>query len=134
MNEDVAHVYLGFKCVTLNISNEEIVDLMRLCQKRYTKRMGILENRLREIGSSIEKLKKTEPDKANFLINTVRRFHEKRYNAYGKFPLYLNLDGFCTFIYAMSKIYKLVANMPTKTSFSCMKKILKLSCLASFMA
>lgn len=34
----------------------------------------------------------------------------------------------------MSKIYKLVANMPTKTNFNCMKKMLKLSCLASFMA
>ena len=67
---------------------------MRLCQKRYAERMGILDDRLREIGSSIEKLKKAEPDKANFLINAVRRFHEKRYNTYGKFPLYLNLDGF----------------------------------------
>ena len=94
MNEDVAYVYLGFKCVTLNISKEEIVDLMRLCQKRYTKRMGILNDRLKEFGSSIEKLKKTEPDKAIFLINAVRGFHEKRYNTYGKFPLYLNLEGF----------------------------------------
>jgi hypothetical protein len=94
MNEDVAYVYLGFKCVTLNISKEEIVDLMRLCQKRYTKRMGILNDRLKDIGCSIEKLKITEPDKANFLINAVRRFHEKRYNTYGKFPLYLNLEGF----------------------------------------
>ncbi len=94
MNEEVAYVYLGFKCVTLNISKEEIVDLMRLCQKRYTKRMGILNDRLKDIGCSIEKLKKTEPDKAYFLINAVRRFHEKRYNTYGKFPLYLNLEGF----------------------------------------
>jgi hypothetical protein len=94
MNEDVAYVYLGFKCVTLNISKEEIVDLMRLCQKRYTKRMGILNDRLKDIGCSIEKLKITEPDKANFLINAVRRFHEKRYNTYGNYPLYLNLEGF----------------------------------------
>lgn len=94
MNEDVAYVYLGYKCVTLNISREEIMDLMRLCHRRYKKRMNILNDRLKEIGSSIDKLKKTEPDKADFLINTVRRFHEKRYNTYGKFPLYLNLDGF----------------------------------------
>ena len=94
MNEDVAYVYLGFKCVTLTISKEEIVDLMRLCQKRYAERMGILDDRLREIGSSIDIIKKTEPEKAKFLINAVRRFHEKRYNTYGKFPLYLNLNGF----------------------------------------
>ena len=94
MNEDVAYVYLGFKCVTLTFSKEEIVDLMRLCQKRYAERMGILDDRLREIGSSIDKIKKTEPEKAKFLINAVRRFHEKRYNTYGKFPLYLNLNGF----------------------------------------
>ena len=94
MNEDIAYEYLGYKCVTLNISKEEIIELMRICQNRYTKRMAILDERLQEIGSSIKKLKESEPDKADFLINAVRRFHEKRYNTYGKFPLYLNLEGF----------------------------------------
>lgn len=94
INEEVAYVYLGYKCVTQNISKEEIIDLMRLCQKRYTKRMNILDKRLKEIGTSIEKLKESEPNKAFILINAVRNFREKRYNTYGKFPLYLNLDGF----------------------------------------
>ena len=94
MNEDIAYVYLGYKCVTLNISKEEIIELMRICQNRYTKRMAILDERLQDIGSSIKKLKDSETDKAEFLINAVRGFHEKRYNTYGKFPLYLNLEGF----------------------------------------
>lgn len=94
MNEDVAYVYLGYKCVTLNISKEEIIELMRICQNRYSKRMAILDKRLDEVGCSIKKLKESEPAKADLLINAVRRFHEKRYNTYGKFPLYLNLDGF----------------------------------------
>ena len=46
MNEDIAYVYLGYKCVTLNISKEEIIELMRICQNRYTKRMAILDERL----------------------------------------------------------------------------------------
>lgn len=91
INDDIAYVYLGFKCLTLAITKEEFGKYMKLWQEHYSKRIAILE---RELGISIEKLKEKEPEKAEFLINAVCSFHEKRYNNIGKFPLYLDLEGF----------------------------------------
>ena len=42
MNEDIAYVYLGYKCVTLNISKEEIIELIEDMPESLYKAYGYL--------------------------------------------------------------------------------------------
>ena len=42
MNEDIAYVYLGYKCVTLNISKEEIIELIEDMPESLYKTYGYL--------------------------------------------------------------------------------------------
>ena len=76
------------------ISEGEIKELVKLKYDDYTERLKILNNHLQDLGSSINKLKETNPEIESELEKLVRRFHQRRFNSSGRFPLYLDLNGF----------------------------------------
>lgn len=94
MDKDVAYKYLNYKFHANKINNKEIKQLANLIVNRYIARLKILNKYLKDLGTNIEKLKKEYPQIANLLVNRVQQFHEIRYNNIGKYPLYLDLNGF----------------------------------------
>ena len=94
MNPQIALKYLEYKFFSNTISEGEIKELVKLKYDDYTERLKILNNHLQDLGSSINKLKETNPEIESELEKLVRRFHQRRFNSSGRFPLYLDLNGF----------------------------------------
>lgn len=93
-NNEVARRYLFFKSRLSDLSEEKKIAQIKLEALRTKERMSFLDSQLREMGSSLEKLKADNEVVYNHITNKVQTFIERRINAVGRFPIFLDYKGY----------------------------------------
>ncbi|MFA6245583.1 MAG: hypothetical protein WC615_01500 [Mucilaginibacter sp.] len=86
--------YLKIKLQREEITDDEVKRLAVLLKEKEANDRFILDKYLQEAGSSLQKLVKNNIDQAVDLLLKVSQFHERKFNASGTVPVYLDIDGF----------------------------------------
>lgn len=94
MREEVTYELLTMKFNTFTINRKEVNTIAKIIAGRYHKRLLLLNQELEEIELSYTKLKKDSPTIADYILTKVQSFHQKRFNVIGKYPLYLDVEGY----------------------------------------
>ena len=93
-NNEVARSYLLFKSRLTTLSEEKKAAQNKLESIRLQKRYTYIDSELKKMGSSVEKLKKVNVKVCGHILYNVIRFHERRLNVIGRYPIYLDLKGY----------------------------------------
>lgn len=93
-NNKVSRLYLLYKSRLGLLSEEKKKQQVQLEVERLAKRMSILDKRLKEMGSSLKKLKSENEPVYSHILLMAQKFNEVRLNAVGKFPVYLDFEGY----------------------------------------
>ena len=93
-NNNVARLYLLYKGRLGTLSEEKQKQQIQLEVERLLERMKFLDERLKEMGYSLERLKDCNESIYSHIMFKIERFNEVRLNAIGKFPIYLDFDGY----------------------------------------
>jgi hypothetical protein len=86
--------FLQIKYIREDISDEEKKILGKLYAEKKRQSLDVLDNYLKQAGSSLKKLSTENPDQAIDLFSKVLHFKERRLNVIGKFPIYIDLDSY----------------------------------------
>jgi hypothetical protein len=86
--------FLQIKYIREDISDEEKKTLGKLYAEKKRQCLDVLDNYLKQSGSSLKKLSNENPDQAVDLFSKVLHFKERRLNVAGKFPIYIDLDSY----------------------------------------
>ena len=76
------------------MKDEQKEILRKLKLNQLYERTALVDQALKDIGLSIEKLSKNYPKQAGFLMEKMLSFHDISFNSTGKFPLYMNFKSF----------------------------------------
>ncbi|WP_316778837.1 hypothetical protein [Pedobacter antarcticus] len=76
------------------LTDDEHLDAAQLIQARINAKKNVLDQYLKEAGSSYIKLGRHDISQLARLMNKVEKFKERRLNAVGKIPVYLDLGGY----------------------------------------
>ncbi len=90
----VAYYYLLHKKSAGELSEAEKEKLREVSWALMSERLKKADDELKNMGLSLEKLRKNYPDKALLLLYKIFTFHEIRYNHTGKHLLYCRFDSF----------------------------------------
>ncbi len=90
----VAYYYLLHKKRAGDLSEAEMEKLREVSWALMSERLKKADDELKNMGLSLEKLRKKYPDKALLLLYKIFTFHEIRYNHTGKHLLYCSFDSF----------------------------------------
>ncbi|MGM9752994.1 MAG: hypothetical protein ACI3ZK_02945 [Candidatus Cryptobacteroides sp.] len=93
-NNNVSRLYLLYKGRLGTLSDEKQKQQVQLEVERLSERMIILDNHLKEMGSSLDKLKASNEAVYKHLMFRICKFKEIRLNAIGKFPIFLDFEGY----------------------------------------
>ena len=93
-NNEVARSYLLFRSRVTSLSEEKKAAQIRLESIRLQERYAYIDSELKKMGSSVEKLKKANVKVCGHILYNVMRFHERRLNAIGRYPIYLDLKSY----------------------------------------
>ena len=93
-NNDVARQLLFYKSRLSPLSREKQSQQLRLEKERLLKRMALLDNQLKRMGTNLEKLKKDRNDIYSHILLNIYMFKEVRLNAIGKHPVFLDYEGY----------------------------------------
>ena len=93
-NNEVARRFLLFKSRLFVLSDEKKAAQAQLELICLQERYEYLDSELRKMGSSIDKLRKKNAEVCNHILCKVLYFHERRLNAIGRYPIYLDFKGF----------------------------------------
>ncbi len=93
-NNVVAARYFLFKSRLTQLSKDELNVIKESFAIRVEKRRTYLDCQLKEMSSSLEKLKNTNEGIYRHIVQESQLFNEIRLNAVGKFPIYLDYRGF----------------------------------------
>jgi len=85
---------LQIKYIREDISDEEKKTLGKLYTEKKRQCLDLLDNYLKQAGSSLKKLSNENQDQAVNLFSKVLYFKERRLNVTGKFPIYIDLDSY----------------------------------------
>lgn len=94
LDDNVEWEFLKIKHMREEISVEEKRHLSKLYYKRKRENKSILDNYLKQAGSSLKKLSTENINQAGELLMKVMHFNERRLNVMGKHPIYLDLDSY----------------------------------------
>lgn len=94
MPDDIAYELLTFKFITFLIKRKEINKMAKILANRYSFRLSLLNQELNRAEKNFEELKKEKPGIAHYILEKVQTFHQKRFNIIGKYPLYLDVEGY----------------------------------------
>lgn len=94
MAEEIEQEFLGIKYMREEISEPEKKRAAELIGKKERHRTNLLDKYLQQAGSSLKKLATENIDKAVELFSKVSRFKDRRLNALGKLPIFIDLDSF----------------------------------------
>lgn len=94
IDEQIEWEFLQMKYYREEISEKEIRRFLEFYDKNKRKSILILDKYLIQAGSSLRRLKIQDKEKANELFKKVRYFHQRRLNAVGKYPIFLDLEGY----------------------------------------
>ena len=93
-NNDVARQFLFYKSRLSPLSREKQSQQLRLEKERLLKRLVILDNQLKNMGTNLEKLKKDKNDIYSHILLNMSMFKEVRLNSTGKYPVFLDYEGY----------------------------------------
>lgn len=93
-NQSVEWEYLQIKYMREEISENEKKRLAELYGLKKQNGLQILDKYLQQAGSSLKKLSKENVEQAAELFYNVIHFKERRLNATGKLPIYIDLDSY----------------------------------------
>lgn len=93
-NNNVSRLYLLYESRLGVLSEEKQKQQVQLEVERLAERMSILDKRLKEMGYSLDKLKNSNEAVYMHLMLMLCRFNDVRLNAIGKFPIYLDFEGY----------------------------------------
>ena len=93
-NNEVSRRYLFFKSRLSELSSEKKVLQIELEALRTVERMSFLDEQLKNMGSSLEKLKAENEDAFNHITHKVQFFNERRINSVGRYPIFLDYKGY----------------------------------------
>lgn len=93
-NNDVSRRYLYYKSRLGELSEEKKLQQAQLELMRIMERLTFLDNRLKEMGTSLEKLKDEQPAICESIVQKALHFNEIRLNHTGHYPIYLTYEGY----------------------------------------
>lgn len=93
-NNEVARSYLLFRSRMTTLSEEKKAAQTKLESIRLQERCAYIDSELKKMGSSVEKLKIANVKVCGHILYNVIRFHERRLNVTGHYPIYLDLKGY----------------------------------------
>mgnify|MGYP007101842679 FL=1 len=93
-NNKVSRLYLLYRSRLGTLSEEKQMQQVQLEMERLSERMSLLDKLLKEMGYSLEKLKTSNEVVYKHLMLMLSRFNEVRLNAIGKYPIYLDFEGY----------------------------------------
>lgn len=94
IQENVEWEFLQIKYIREEISDDEKKRLAELYGKKQKESISVLDNYLKQAGSSLKKLSTENIDQAVELLMKVMHFKERRLNVMGKHPIYIDLDSY----------------------------------------
>lgn len=94
MDENVEWELFQMKYIREEISDEEKRRIAELDEKKQKESISILDNYLKQAGSSLKILSTENIDQAVELLMKVMQFKERRLNVIGKHPIYIDLDSY----------------------------------------
>lgn len=94
IDENVEWELLQMKYIREEISDEEKRRLAELYGVKKRESISILDNYLKQAGSSLKKLSTENIEQAAELLMKVMHFKERRLNVMGKHPIYIDLDSY----------------------------------------
>ena len=93
-NPEVAYFYLKWKEDAHQLTEKDRANLQTVFKCRIAHRFEVLDNELKSMGLSLNKLTQEHPEKAALLLSRAACFNEQRYNIVGKNLMYLSFDSF----------------------------------------
>jgi hypothetical protein len=117
MSELVEWEYLSIKLFREEITNEEKARLGELIGKRKKQHYQILDNYLKQAGSSLKKLAKENLEQAVDLFIKVSDFRERRLNVTGKQPIYIDIDSYLHIYMRHVEDFKITDHFEDKDNF-----------------
>lgn len=93
-NNDVSRRYLYYKSRLGVLSEEKKRQQALLESMRTMERLTFLDDKLKEMGTSLEKLKNENLAICVNIVLKALRFNEKRLNPTGHYPIYLTYEGY----------------------------------------
>lgn len=93
-NNGVSLCYLHHMSTIRLLSEKEIKDYLHLNDLQSRSRLVYLDERLRDMGSSLVKLQKEDSAILSHIVSSVLSFKDKRLNPIGRYPVYLDICGY----------------------------------------
>lgn len=94
VNQEVGYFWLLWKKATGKLTEKNAADLKQLRQNRNMHRLELANRELLNMGLSLKKLVKKDPEKAVLLWRKIANFREHRFNVVGKHLLYMSFESF----------------------------------------
>lgn len=93
-NKPVSRRYLFYKSRLQELSDDEKTAQVQLGLMRSFERLAYLDNRLKEMGSSLEKLNTENKKLCEQMVLKAQEFNEVRLNHIGRYPVFLTFEGY----------------------------------------
>ena len=117
INEDIAFECLRHKFFKFSITRKEMKRFGTILANRYHSRALIINDELARISTSYEGLQRDNATIADYIMTKVQSFNQKRYNTKGKYPLYLDVQGYVHILLRHVEEAKFENGFGSKTKF-----------------
>lgn len=117
IKESIEKELLQIKYQRKEISDQENKQLGELIGKQKKQNFAVLDEYLKQAGSSLKKLATENLEQATTLCVKLAMFKERRLNVMGKYPIYMNQDSYLHIYMRHVEEFKINKHFEDKSNF-----------------